>query len=139
MTPQEIFDTVAKHLFAQGERAGIVHNDEAEANEGFSCRYRAPGGAVCAVGKLIPDTAYDPRMEGLGVDGLFEAFGASLPRWMRDNYPLLDRLQMVHDQESHWVDDMRMRWELSLAALTFELDDSILPGLSFNRPEGQDA
>jgi hypothetical protein len=138
MTPQEIFDTVAKHLFTQGRRAGIQHSDY-EDNDGFSCRYRAPGGTVCAVGKLIPDAAYDPTMEGLGIVGLIEAFGGGLPRWLRNNLELLDRLQMVHDQKDHWIDDKRMRWELSLAAQAYGLDDSLLPGLSFNRPEGQDA
>jgi hypothetical protein len=139
MTPQEIFDTVARHLFAQGERAGIVVDyDPDEFDEGFACRYRAPGGTVCAVGKLIPDDTYDPEMEGCGVSLLLDSFGPRLPSWMLDNYELLDRLQMVHDQKSHWVDDKRMRWELSLAAQAYGLDDSILLGLSFNRPEGQD-
>jgi hypothetical protein len=139
MAPQEIFDTVAKHLFTQGERAGIVTDDDYANNEGFACRYRAPGGAKCAVGKLIPDVAYDPAMEGCGVALLMDNFGPDLPSWMRDNFDLLDRLQMVHDQEVYWVSDERMRWELSLAAQTYGLDDSILPGLSFNRPEGQPA
>ena len=139
MTPQEIFDTAARHLFTQGERAGIVTDDDYDNNEGFACRYRAPGGATCAVGKLIPDAAYVPAMEGCGVTLLVDNFGPDLPSWMRDNYELLDRLQMVHDQEAHWISDKRMRFELSMAAHAFGLDDSILPGLSFNRPEGHNA
>jgi hypothetical protein len=137
MTPQEIFDTVARHLFAQGERAGIVTDYDYDNNEGFACRYRAPGGTVCAVGKLIPDDAYDPAMEGCGVELLMDNFGPDLPPWMQDRCGLLGRLQMVHDQKSHWIDDKRMRWELSLVAQAYGLDDSLLPGLSFNRPEGQ--
>jgi hypothetical protein len=139
MTPQEIFDTVARHLFTQGERAGIRRDDDDEYDDSFSCRYRGPCGTVCAVGKLIPDAVYDPEMEGAGVSLLLDNYGPSLPRWMQDNYALLDRLQMVHDQGRHWVDDKRMRWELSLAAQAFGLDDSVLLGLSFNRPEGQNA
>jgi hypothetical protein len=139
MTPQEIFDTVARHLFTQGERAGIVHDDDADRNEGFSCRYRGPCGTACAVGKLIPDDAYEPAMEGCGVTMLIDSFGPYLPEWMRDNYELLDRLQMVHDQEAHWISDERMRFELSMTATSYGLDDSVLPGLSFNRPEGHDA
>jgi hypothetical protein len=140
MTPQEIFDTVARHLFTQGERAGIVHNEDPDDIDwGFSCRYRAPGGATCAVGKLLPDDAYDPGMEGNAVDKICSAYGDMLPTWMLDQQVLLDRLQMVHDTKEHWSSDKRMRWEFSLVAQAFGLDDSILPGLSFNRPEGQDA
>jgi hypothetical protein len=58
---------------------------------------------------------------------------------MEEHVNLLQRLQNVHDMPDHWVSDERMRWELSLAAQTFGLDDSVLPGLSFNRPEGHNA
>jgi hypothetical protein len=139
MTPQEIFDTVARHLFTQGERAGISRDDDDSYGDDFSCRYRAPGGATCAVGKLLPDDAYDPGMEGNPVDTLCSAYADRLPEWMLDNLGLLDRLQVAHDQESHWDSDKRMRWELSMVAHAFKLDDSILSGLSFNRPEGHDA
>jgi hypothetical protein len=136
MTPQEIFDTVARHLFTQGERAGIVLDDDPDdIGRGFSCRYRAPGGATCAVGRLLPDDAYDPGMEGNTVDMICDAYADLLPAWMFDHHGLLDRLQRVHDTKDHWISDERMRWELSLAAEAYELDDSILPGLSFNRPE----
>ena len=140
MTPQEIFDTVAKHLFTQGKRAGILR-DGGDGFYGpvFRCRYRAPDGATCAVGKLLPDDAYDPKMEGAVVALLISSFGGALPSWMRENVDLLDRLQKVHDQETHWASETRMRWELSLVAQSFGLDDSILLGLSFNRPEGQPA
>lgn len=139
MTPQEIFDTVARHLFTQGKRAGYERNKEDYGDESFACRYRGPGGTACAVGALIPDVAYHPEMEGAGVLRLIESFCGSLPLWMRDNVDLLDRLQMVHDQDAHWISDERMRFELSMAAASYGLDDSVLPGLSFNRPEGQNA
>jgi hypothetical protein len=136
MTPQEIFDTVARHLFTQGERAGrrtVFHRTE------FSCRYRGPNGTRCAVGIFIPDSAFDQSMEGVGMVGLLVDHGDKLPAWMRHNSELLERLQTAHDLEENWVSTTRMRWELSLAALTFGLDDSILQGLSFNRPEEQSA
>jgi hypothetical protein len=140
MTPQEIFDTVARHLFTQGKRAGILRDgDDGFYGPVFRCRYRTPDGATCAVGRLLPDDAYDPKMEGTSVLRLIDNFGGTLPSWMRENADLLDRLQKVHDQEDHWASDKRMRWELSLVAQSFGLDDSILPGLSFNRPEGQNA
>jgi len=136
MTPQEIFDTVAKHLFAQGERAG---RKPSWPGAEFACRYRGPNGTRCAVGIFIPDDVFDQSMEGTGIIGLLVGHGDKLPDWMRRNSELLERLQSAHDIEENWSSSARMRWEFSLAALTFELDDSILPGLSFNRPEGQDA
>jgi hypothetical protein len=134
MTPQEIFDTVARHLFTQGERAG----------DDFGCFYRGPCGTKCAVGILIPDAAYHEDMEGCSVAGLFDPEACkldefSLPAWMAEHVNLLQRLQNVHDVPDHWIDDERMRWELSLVATAYGLDDSVLPGLSFNRPEGQNA
>jgi hypothetical protein len=137
MTPQEIFDTVARHLFTQGQRAGILRDDDDSHGDDFSCRYRAPGGATCAVGKLLPDDAYDPGMEGNAVDGICSAYGDMLPTWMLDQQVLLNWLQKVHDTKDHWFSDERMRFELSLVAISFKLDDSILPGLSFNRPKEQ--
>ena len=74
-------------------------------------------------------------MEGCGVTQLMDNFGPDLPQWMVGNYELLDRLQMVHDQDAHWISDERMRFELSMAAQSYGLDGSILPGLSFNRLE----
>jgi len=126
MTPQEIFDTVAKHLFTQGKQS----------TDYVSCFYRGPEGTKCAVGVLIPDATYDEDMEGCSIAGLFDPLDEfSLPAWMAEHVNLLQRLQNVHDTKDHWVDDERMRWELSLAAQAYGLDDSILPGLSFNRPE----
>jgi hypothetical protein len=145
MTPQEIFDTVARHLFTQGHRASIQLDDDPESEgAGFDCRYRGPGGTKCAVGILIPDDAYDPRMEGCSAKGLFDPDISGrpdfrLPKWMGDEVVLLQSLQLVHDVADHWADDKRMRWELSLVATAYGLDDSVLPGLSFNRPEGQNA
>jgi hypothetical protein len=144
MTPQEIFDTVARHLFTQGERAGksVPVDDPASDGSGFACQYRGPDGTKCAVGVLIPDAAYTPLMEGHSAVGLFD-LGSSLvktfdlPDWMRGNAVLLSRLQAVHDLVDNWSDDKRMRWELSLVATAFGLDDSILKGLSFNRPKEQ--
>jgi hypothetical protein len=136
MTPQEIFDTVARHLFTQGERAGRSPQWQGEQ---FTCRYRGPHGTRCAVGIFIPDDVYDHTMEGCGVTGLIVEHGDKLPVWMRRNAELLERLQTAHDLEENWHNTTRMRWELSLAALTFGLDDSVLPGLSFSRAGGQPA
>lgn len=55
LTKQEIFDKVRAHLLAQG----------AKSQDGAGeCRYRAKDGLKCALGCLITDDAYDPKIEG---------------------------------------------------------------------------
>lgn len=97
MTPQEIFDTVYKHLVTQGEQSvnGI----------GF-CMYRNPEGLKCAVGCLIPDDLYRPEMDIAGggytdVSTLVQQH-PNLPDWMRKNLHLLTELQNVHDFSPSW-------------------------------------
>lgn len=58
MDKQQIFDTVATHLLKQGKPALSA--------EGY-CRYRTDDGLKCAVGVLIPDDKYDPKIEGYPV------------------------------------------------------------------------
>lgn len=135
MTPQEIFDTVARHLFTQGERAGREHRDEHGEFYDFECLYRAPGGKTCAVGCLIPDDAYRPSMEGSGADLLCRMYADRLPEWMPLNVDLLDRLQGAHDYHINWKDDAAMKFALGVAADAHGLDKSILYTLSFNRVE----
>lgn len=54
LTNQQIFDKVAAHLLKQ--------RHVAYANE--SCVYRDTKNRACAVGGIIPDSAYNPLMEG---------------------------------------------------------------------------
>jgi hypothetical protein len=90
-TAQEIFDAVAKHLLAQGEKSeGLVAN-------GMSCRYRA-GNLACAVGCLLTDTEAKIN-EGMNVYGA--EFNVALDRHLH----LLDHLQKTHDHTP--VEDWR--------------------------------
>ena len=135
MTPQEIFDTVARHLFTQGTRAGKpVINLDGEVHD-FECLYRAPDGKTCAVGCLIPDAAYRPSMEGSGAFTMRSMHEDVLPRWFMPNEGLLARLQQVHDCAHYWKSDVDMRFALACAADAFELDKAVLDTLSFNRVE----
>ena len=68
MKAQEIFDTVATHLFRQGHQA--IDNG--------TCLYRAPNGDMCAVGVLIPDEYYEKDFEMLPVS----AICSQLPEWL---------------------------------------------------------
>lgn len=97
-TMQATFDEVAAHLLAQ----------QARAVSGIECRYRA-GNLKCAIGCLIPDSEYDPLMEG-EVIGPATYIGAALTRLgyipaiddfvegiAQPEVRLLVELQCVHD------------------------------------------
>lgn len=89
MNNQEIFDTVVNHLRKQ-------NRPSFEDREG--CMYRGPGGTMCAVGCLIPDSAYDSDMEHEGVHAhivsrLLRGLGYTEPQ-----LELLYHLQGAHDQ-----------------------------------------
>lgn len=133
MTPQEIFDTVARHLFTQGTRSGepatTIDGDD------FRCLYRGPNGTACAVGALIPEGKYRPSMEGSGATTLCTIYEDLLPDWFVANVGLLSRLQQVHDCGHYWKQDHDMKFALASVADAFELDKAILDTLSFNRVE----
>lgn len=126
MNKQEIFDTVARHIFKQGVPGG--HINEAGF---FSCQYRGAGGTSCAVGCLIPDTAYIPNMEGNDAVGLIERHYTSLPSWMFDHRELLCRLQQVHDYLPAWRTGRKMHGMLYEVARMYGLDLATLDNLKF--------
>jgi hypothetical protein len=129
---QAIFDRVARHLFAQGDRAIV---------EGDVCAYRGEGGMRCAVGVLITDDEYHPRMEGHDAYSLLcEARGDHdevLPsRWptlvrLDPFASLLQDLQEVHDDPLVWLGTVAMRDKLRRVATTHRLDADVLEDLSF--------
>jgi hypothetical protein len=82
LTAQVIFDTSCRAILRQGKAA--VENGK--------CKYRASDGSVCAVGALIPDEVYDPRVEGCGVSTITSWVPELVP-----HYHLLCRLQEAHD------------------------------------------
>ena len=76
------------------------------------CMYRSPGGSKCAVGLLIDDAYYSPRLEGksLGSDVVLEAIRCSIGRSLTEQeaYILL-LLQEQHDynaEEPDFLDKM---------------------------------
>lgn len=54
---QAAFDTMVRHLRKQGRPSVEARG---------CCRYRGPDGTKCAIGALISDDAYSPRLEGRG-------------------------------------------------------------------------
>jgi hypothetical protein len=127
MTPQQIFDTVATHLFTQGQRA-MVRDEDADDNTDF-CAYRTSDGLKCAVGVLLPDELYVPVMENNSVYSLIRSF--HVPSWFHDHQSLLMRLQEAHDRPASWWTTGDMRGYLGDVAREFSLDRSILDNLKF--------
>lgn len=124
MNAQEIFDKVATHLFTQGRRA---KNTEGK------CVYRAPDGAKCAVGILIPDADYTENIEIAAASDAIAILAKHSPACaaLLPHSDLLEKLQTVHDEHNNWMDSEIMRDALSDVANDFDLDPSILDTLSF--------
>ena len=118
ISDQEAFDRVVEHLYTQKKRSLI--NDHAK-----DCCYRNPNGLKCAIGALIPDELYNPRMDTDGECGP----SMSVSRLLRE-FPELEehvpfdlafQLQEAHD--SLWT-----REDLASLAESRGLDPSILEG-----------
>ena len=94
MTHQEILDKVAMNLAIQGEVSFMLNRD----GETKTCAYRGVGSLTCSVGGLMPDSLYDPIMEGESVCDIYgypeveEFFG-------EHNQDLLTCIQDIHDGE----------------------------------------
>ena len=85
---QAVFDKVVKHLLTQKRRS--------EGKQG--CAYRGKDGDMCAVGCLISDKAYDPKIEGFAVHAtevLATLAESGVPTY---NRTLLTDLQDIHDR-----------------------------------------
>ena len=87
---QAVFDKVVKHLLTQNRRS--------KGKRG--CAYRGKDGAMCAVGCLISDKAYDPEIEGhsvyyLRVQENLAKSGVPIYSKMK---ALLTNLQYLHDE-----------------------------------------
>jgi len=121
MTPQNIFDTVATHLFTQGHRAF---------DDGLNqCAYKTPDGSMCAVGCLIRDY-YKPEMDknayGTDIRTVYGLFKSDLPDWIENNLKLLGALQDVHDVDYNWNSVDALKAALISVAIHNELNYSVL-------------
>lgn len=121
MDAQQIFDTVAIHLFTQGQQSR---------DNGWSgrCAYKTKTGLTCAVGCLIQDY-YTPDMDlldNVDIESVYYTFRKTLPEWIEDNMELLQYLQSVHDKTTNWATVDLMKESLTEVALKHYLDYSIL-------------
>jgi len=111
MNKQEVFDKVAKHLLQQNARSATAND---------FCEYRGKTGLMCAVGCLIPDVAYSPGIEGMGVVGLIDHYrrqGAVMLHLVEDNGLTVDNSQMLVDLQ-YLHDKMPVhQWQDKLAEI----------------------
>lgn len=139
---QEVFNRVAKHLFEQGERCSTPDG---------ACMYRLDNTAACpkrcAIGALIPDEKYSPTMESHVISAFYQA--SSNDVFVEDKLILrelfenvffgdedkkirfLSALQSSHDMLCSWSSTASMKKRLAGIAKSYQLDASILYGLSF--------
>lgn len=126
MNPQEIFDTVARHLFTQGKRA----TDFEQSYNRTVCRYRTSDGLKCAAGCLIPDDKYDPKMEGWAING--EKVRTYLPQFVIDNIWLVVDLQRAHDEAADDRFIPNVTTALKSIAIKHNLSSNVLKELGAN-------
>ena len=111
-TLQDAFDKMVRHLLSQGKRSYGNIPDEADHPGTEGCLYRGPDGLMCAVGCLISDEDYDPRMENS------TPLMPSMEMWMAANFAedireraesVLSWVQDIHDniEPEGWEDALR--------------------------------
>lgn len=130
MKAQEIFDTVAVHLFDQGQRS--VDNR--------FCRYHNDTGLKCAVGILVPEEEYFSEMDqgNKTIKNLIELYPDKFPDWMSENLGLIQGLQSVHDKQENWKSSDNMHDALVEIASIYEVNPDILEELNFEEEEDED-
>ena len=123
LTVQQTFDKVADHLMTQMEQS----TSTVTVDSGFfttDCAYRGENGKMCAVGCLIPDDLYDPRMENHTSSHVLSAY----PKFqgLFENVDevgiVLSGLQSLHDEDTPdmWLDGLYIiatRYNLSKEVL----------------------
>lgn len=107
MNAQEIFDTVVRHLGKQRAKA-------LKEGSNHICMYRAFDGKKCALGILIQDNEYTPKMENRTAWGL--KYEKLLPLRLVEHFDLIRELQDCHDD--YPVED----WPLQLKTIAVVRD-----------------
>lgn len=117
MTRQQMFNTAYHGLAAQGFERSTSRNG------GSGCAYRGADNRRCALGYLIPDSAYNPGWDETGASAWDLTEANATPVICRKNQDFLEDLQDVHDG-ALTPDAMRTRlaefaerWGLTIPAL----------------------
>ncbi len=124
MKDQQIFDTVATHLFIQGRRSV----------SGSSCRYWGEDGTKCAAGALITKDFYFPELEmsNRTISHHVKDNPDKFPAWFLTNLGLIQELQTVHDRTYNWEHPNNLHNSLVEVALKYNLSPDILENMSYS-------
>jgi hypothetical protein len=98
MDAQQIFNYVTYRIWKQARRSIKAGGEKFT----YICAYRGDDGAMCAVGHMIPDQLYDPKMEGPDLGTLLRAnkLSPATNQWLlflKRHKHLLTDLQEAHD------------------------------------------
>jgi hypothetical protein len=129
-TTQGLFDTVTRHLFAQGRPA--LQNDPHMRRSANGCMYRGPNGTKCAAGVLIPDDLYDDDMENRPASTFMILQAIGISAGSDEQIGLLGELQRVHDTElvrefDGTFNRDRLATRLRSVAASFALNTDAIP------------
>lgn len=123
ITEQEIFEAVVTHLVNQGVMSHAMDGH---------CAYRTSKGLKCAIGCLIPDSAYNENIEGLNTDQILDnqgvIFDSNFRTAMRRHRQLLLHLQTLHDDSAFMRDDSVLQ-RAKMVGDNFGLDSEFMEHL----------
>lgn len=88
---QEYFDEVWNHF---------VVEEAPNSTDGEYYRYRGPNGEKCAIGLLIPDELYDPKMELTTIEELLNDNPTIQKLFDANSLTFLQLLQGAHDSSN---------------------------------------
>lgn len=115
MTRQEAFDRAARGLAGQGfEKSLSVSGDK--------CLYRGAGGLKCAIGHLIPDELYDPKMDASVADRVPFGTIIEICGLHASDVEFAADLQSAHDDAGD-TGGLSMQRGLAEFAVRWSLDD----------------
>lgn len=103
LSKQQVFNRVTAHLLIQGKAAMAAVDDGS-----LECAYRTPEGLKCAIGALIPDEIYSPKMENTSAAGLCDEFPCVGNLFEPKIGNFLNGIQRVHDKYEpyEWADQL---------------------------------
>lgn len=138
---QKAFNTAYHGLAAQGfERSMGPSRTKGDADQ--RCAYRAPDGKRCALGYMIPDAIYSPKIEGYGPARLPDAFWDYIGGKRSENAheissdeKFLADLQRAHDES---ITPDTMKFALAKFARQYGLTIPTLP-VTPDAPVSEDA
>jgi hypothetical protein len=132
LTKQQIYNTVATHLFEQGEAAR---------HDKHYCLMLNEKGQMCAFGCLFKEEDEEKRLDEIDSQSMIRKFPEyeylrnddtiwALLTGSSDN-EIPTSLMQVHDTTDSWLNSETMRKALKTVAITHNLDFSILGVLKF--------